>query len=641
MNKRMSKIFFAGIVILLFAFTSEKDKGSSPPMNPSSWKPSGDKIMTEWGEAITPDNVWKEYPRPQFVRGNWLNLNGLWDYSIISKTEPQPVTYQGKVLVPFCMESALSGVGKVVKPDDKIWYRRTFLIPEKWTGQKIILNFGAVDYETHVFVNKALVGSHKGGFDSFFFDIKDYLKPGENELVVVVSDPTCKGENPAGKQRHKHQGIWYSPVSGIWQTVWLEPVNDQLSLEELKVTSDIDKGEIAVENHTDDAMAGKEYGVKLTVSSKGKVIASALSPINSEIVIKIPSQHCWSPNDPFLYDLKAELYKLEIPKEDANKETAFDVLKTTGEPLDIVGSYFGKRKIALGTGKNNQPVMYLNNQPVFQNGVLDQGWWPDGFYTPPSEAAVLFEMNFLKDAGYNMLRKHVKVESARYYYNADKLGLLIWQDMPSAASRPTGGPTAQFSGREATRGIYKKASSSAQFELEYRNIISMLCNHPSIVTWVTFNEGWGQYDTGRLTDYVRGLDKTRLIDSASGWSLFDYGDIYDIHTYEGVPKSPEKMTNRAIVLGEYGGIKCIIKGHTWLPTVNDQDYKPILDKLEESYRKKFSEIIRQQQEIGISAAVYTQVSDIQGELSGLLTYDRKVIKIPAHVLKKIHEPILK
>ena len=637
----MNKFILAGVVISVLSIGWIIDNNASRQTGSEPWKPVGGKIMTQWGESVTPENVWKEYPRPQFIRNNWLNLNGLWDYAIISATVPQPNTFQGKVLVPFCMESALSGVGKLVRPEDKIWYRRTFSIPETWKGQKIVLNFGAVDYETHVFVNNALVGSHKGGYDSFFFDIKDFLKPGENELVVAVSDPTCKGENPAGKQRRKHQGSWYSPVSGIWQTVWLEPVNGELSLEELKITPDIDKGEIAFENHTDYAMSGKDYGVKLTVSSKGKVIASVLSPINFAVAIKIPSQHLWSPDDPFLYDLRAELYKLEMSKADASKEAVFDALKTKGEPLDVVDSYFGMRKIALGAGKNNQPVMYLNNQPLFQNGVLDQGWWPDGFYTPPAEEAILFELNFLKEAGYNMLRKHVKVEPARYYYHADRIGLLIWQDMPSAASRPTAGPTAQFSGRASSNDIFKKASSSAQFEFEYRNIISMLYNHPSIINWVTFNEGWGQYETVRLTDYVRGLDQTRLIDPASGWSRFDCGDVSDIHTYEGVPESPENVSNRAIVLGEYGGIKCTVKGHTWLPTIKDEDYKTILDKLEDGYRKKFDEIIRQKNVNGISAAVYTQTSDIQGELNGLFTYDRKVIKIPAKVLKKIHEPVLK
>ena len=602
--------------------------------------------MTQWGENLSPSKVWEEYPRPQFSRKRWRNLNGLWDYAIVSKSDPQPNSYQGKVLVPFCLESALSGVGKEVKPEDRIWYKRVFSIPDKWANQKIILNFGAVDYETYVFVNNALVGSHKGGYDSFFFNITDYLKPDENELVVAVYDPTCKEENPVGKQRHAHQGIWYSPVSGIWQTVWLEPVNSELSLEELKITPDIDKGEVAVETHTDYAMPGFEYGVRLTVSSEGNEISSALSPINSKVVLSIPSPHLWSPDEPFLYDLKAELYKLEVPhKEDAKKasndiEPALEERQVTGEPLDTVVSYFGMRKIALGAGKNSQPVMYLNNKPFFQNGILDQGWWPGGLYTPPSEEAVLFDLHFLKDAGFNLIRKHVKVEAARYYYDADRLGLLIWQDMPSAGSRPTGRATAQFAGRNSTRDIYKKAASSAQFEHEYRSIISMLYNHPSIISWVTFNEGWGQYDTERLTDYVRGLDKTRLIDSVSGWVLLDYGDVYDIHTYESSPKTPKSMTNRAIVLGEYGGIGCLVKGHTWQPTVKDQDYKPTLDRLADRYRERFAEIVRQKQEVGISAAVYTQTSDIQGELNGLLTYDRKLIKIPAKLLKEIHQPVL-
>lgn len=624
--------------------TTAQTTNNSHQKENEPWKPAGNRIMTKWGEAITPENVWAEYPRPQFSRNRWFNLNGLWDYAIVQKTDPEPNTYQGKILVPFCMESALSGVGKAVNPDNRIWYKRTFSIPSGWEGQKIMLNFGAADYETHVFVNDALVGSHKGGFDSFFFDITAYLKSGENKLVVSVYDPTTWEDIPTGKQRLVNGGIWYSPVSGIWQTVWLEPVSSELSLEELKITPDIDKGEVVVEAHTDLAIFGREYGIKLTVLSKGKEIAAVLSPINYEAVLKIPSQRLWSPDDPFLYDLRVELYKLEIPgKEETvkTKEPAFEDLKTIGQPLDVVNSYFGMRKISLGAGANNQPLMYLNNKPFFQNGTLDQGWWPDGLYTPPSEEAMVFDLHFLKNAGFNMLRKHVKVEPARYYYNADKLGLLIWQDMPSAASTPKGKRTAQFTGRDGTRDIFKKSASAAQFEHEYNNIISMLYNYPSIVCWVTFNEGWGQYETGRLTDYVRGLDKTRLINSVSGWTLLDFGDIYDIHTYEAIPKAPENMTNRAIVIGEYGGIGYAVKGHMWHADRKGWGYETYEtpEKLADAYHEKFREIIRQKQEVGISAAIYTQTTDVQGESNGLLTYDRKVIKIPVATLKKIHQPV--
>jgi len=644
------------LIIAIFLFSCSKSINKSTvtsvdeqkPTNnnsPLSWKPVGGRIMTTWGEAVRPENVLSEYPRPQFSRKNWLNLNGLWDYSITPKNEAAPNTYQGKILVPFCVESALSGVGKKVDPASRIWYKKTFTIPEKWNQQNIVLNFGAVDYETHVFVNDALVGSHKGGFDGFFFDITEYLKPGENTLVLSVYDPTTWEEIPTGKQRLINGGIWYSAVSGIWQTVWLEPVSPELFLEELKVTPNIDRGEVTVETHTNLAYYGNGYGVKLTVLSKGQEIVSILSPINHEAVLKIPSQHLWSPDDPFLYDLNIQLYKLEVPVKDEKqvkvKELAFEDIKTAGNPLDVVDSYFGMRKMALGKGINNQPVMYLNNKPLFQNGTLDQGWWPDGLHTPPSEEAMLFDLKFLKEAGFNMLRKHMKVEPARYYYNADKLGLLIWQDMPASGSTPKGTRTAQFTGPSGTRDIFKKASSAAQFELEYRRIIRMLYNHPSVVSWVTFNEGWGQYETGRLTEYVRGLDQTRLINSVSGWTLLDFGDVYDIHTYEAIPKAPKNMQNRAIVVGEYGGIGYAIKGHLWNINATGWGYQSYEDteKLTDAYRKKFTEIIRQKRELGISASVYTQTTDVQGESNGLLTYDRKVIKIPVNTLKKIHQPV--
>ena len=612
----------------------------------SAWKPAGDRIMTKWGEALTPGNVLKEYPRPQLAREQWLNLNGLWEYAILPKRDAEPANYQGEILVPFCVESALSGVGKTMTAGDKIWYKRKIDIPEQWAGKKIVLNFGAIDYESYIYINKAIAGSHKGGYDRFSLDITEYLKPGENELVIAASDPTNWEDIPAGKQRFKWGGIWYMPVSGIWQTVWLEPVSPDLSIEEIKITPDIDKGEIAVQVFTDNVLFGQDFGVRLTVTSKGKNILSAISPINKDIILKIPSQHLWSPEDPFLYDLKAEICKLEWPAKDEKDQSKVVVSaepKIVGQPLDVVNSYFGMRKIALGEGKNNQPLMYLKNKPYFQNGVLDQGWWPDGLYTAPSEEAMVFDMIFLKEAGFNMLRKHVKVEPDRYYYNADKLGLLIWQDMPSAASCPKGTRCGQFTGPGATTDLIKKSVAAGQFEQEYRNIITTLYNHPSIICWVNFNEGWGQYHTGRLTDYVRGLDKSRLVNAVSGWTLLDYGDIYDIHTYDAIPTAPQNSSNRAIVVGEYGGIGYPVKDHTWNVNAGGWGYQQYdnAEKLEEAYRTKFNEIIRQQKEVGISAAIYTQTTDVQGEVNGLLTYDRKVIKIPAIKLKQIHQPIIR
>jgi len=609
-------------------------------------KPSSDTILTKWGEEINPENVWQEYPRPQLERTEWLNLNGLWDYAVLPKAEAAPTTFQGKILVPFCVESVLSGVGKAVTPADRIWYRKAFTFPDKWAGQKILLNFGAIDYEAVVIVNHSIVGTHKGGYTRFSLDITDYLKQGSNELEVSVTDPTNWQDIPTGKQRIRSGGIWYSPVSGIWQTVWLEPINPRLSVGELKITPDIDKGEISVQVFTDDVLYGNEYGVRLTVTDNGKVVLSTIASVNKNIVLKIPSPRLWSPEDPFLYDLKAEICKLEWPKSDENKSRKEGTaqLKPTidGKPLDVVSSYFGMRKISLGKGKGNQPVIYLNNKQYFQNGVLDQGWWPDGLYTPPSEEAMVFDLHFLKDAGFNMLRKHVKVEPDRYYYNADKLGLLIWQDMPSATSQPKGQRTGQLAGRFDTTDLIKKSDNAGEFELEFRSIISQLYNHPSVISWVIFNEGWGQYETARLTDYVHGLDKSRLVNSVSGWVLLDYGDIYDIHTYDSIPTAPENQPNRAIVIGEYGGMAYAVKGHTWNSNAGGWGYQKYEspEKLKNAYREKFKEIARQQKEIGLSAAVYTQTTDVRGEVNGLLTYDRKVIKISAKDLMQIHREYL-
>lgn len=609
-------------------------------------KAAVDTIITKWGEEINPEKVWQEYPRPQLARNEWMNLNGLWDYAILPKTTPAPTTFQGKILVPFCVESALSGVKKAVTPADRIWYKRSFTFPDKWAGQKIVLHFGAIDHEAVVFVNKSIAGSHKGGYTRFSLDITDYLKPGNNELQVAVTDPTNWQDIPTGKQRIRNGGIWYDPVSGIWQTVWLEPVNPNLSIGEIKITPDIDKEEISVQVFTDNVLFGNEYGVRLTVKEKGKEILSTIAALNKNIVLKIPSPRLWSPEDPFLYDLKAEVVKLEWPKADENKSRTKGTVQAKpnidGQPLDMVNSYFGMRKISLARGKGNQTIIHLNNKKYFQNGVLDQGWWPDGLYTPPSEEAMVFDLHFLKDAGFNMLRKHVKVECDRYYYNADKLGLLIWQDMPSATPQFKGQRTGQLTGQSDTIDLVKKSDVAADFELEFRNIISQLYSHPSVVCWVIFNEGWGQYETGRLTDYVRGVDKSRLVNSVSGWMLLDYGDIYDIHSYDSIPLAPVNQPNRAIAVGEYGGIAYAVQGHTWNKNAGGWGYQQYdsAEKLKNAYRVKFNEIARQHKELGLSAAVYTQTTDVRGEVNGLLTYDRKVIKIPVKELRQIHRECL-
>src|SRR5262245_36160047 len=411
------------------------------------WKPAPVTLMTQWGEKVRPDNAWREYPRPQFVRERWQNLNGLWEYAITAKTAPAPTKYEGQILVPFALEAALSGVGKTLQPTERLWYRRSFTLPAEWKNQRLLLNFGAVDYEFALWVNGGLVGAHKGGFDSFTFDVTPFLRDGANELIVAVTDPSDTGEQPRGKQQLKPQGIWYTPVSGIWQTVWLEPVPATLYLAELRLTPDVDAGGLRVIGLTNEAVADDTYAIRLTASAEGKTVSSSIVRINREGFLKVPGARLWSPADPFLYDLKTELVRVKNPwpqpttadrkneprpRFGAKERELYANAQVEGEALDVVSSYFGMRKISIGSGGSGtvagQPAMLLNGKPVFQHGPLDQGWWPDGLHTPPSDAAMKWEIEWLRRSGFNMLRKHIKVEPARYYYHCDKLGMLLWQD---------------------------------------------------------------------------------------------------------------------------------------------------------------------------------------------------------------------
>ncbi len=623
-----------------------------------NWSPVPGRIMSSFGESVTPENAWQEYPRPQLQREQWLNLNGLWEYSILNRTAPCPTNYDGYVLVPFCLESSLSGVGSEISPDQRIWYRRNFTIPAQWEGKRVKLNFGAVDYEATIWINQALVGSHKGGFDSFSFDISDYLQKGENEILVSAWDPTNSAEIPTGKQRLSPQGIWYTPVSGIWQTVWLEPVDTNLAIAELKITPDIANSTVAIETFTDSIIGGDLYAVRLTVKKGGKTVGEAMSRINRKATIMIDSPELWSPGNPFLYNLEAALYKIEDPfarlREEAGENNfhmvrhgrseaeVYENARPIGAPIDTVTSYFGMRKISLGPGKRDgQPEMLLNNKPLFQNGTLDQGWWPDGLHTPPSDEAMVFELQYLKDSGFNMLRKHIKVEPARYYYHCDRLGILVWQDMPSSVSHPKGDASDQYVNSRSHDEMLKKPGSAVQHEHELRSMINGLYNHPSIVMWVIFNEGWGQYDTCRLNNWVKNLDPSRLTNSSSGWVLMDCGDVYDIHTYDTVPRVPPNRQHQAVVVGEYGGIGYAVEGHLWNPEMRNWGYQKYNSEAElvSAYRVKFNEVIRQAKDVGISGAIYTQTSDVEGEVNGLLTYDRKIKKIPAEELEKIHKEV--
>jgi beta-galactosidase/beta-glucuronidase len=607
-------------------------------------------LMTKWGKDVTPDNAWRSYPRPQLKRDRWLNLNGLWDYAIARDSAPQPARMDGQILVPYPVESKLSRVARKVTPDDRIWYRRSFTVPQDWAGEHVMLNFGAVDFAATIWVNGAVVGSHKGGFDTFGFDVTDYLKPGQNELVVQVADPTSAGTQPRGKQILDPSGIWYTAVSGIWQTVWLEPV-PKLHIDDVRATPDIDRGVVDVAVALS-GWANDTDAVKLTASAGGKVIASTIIRANRRATLAIPNARLWSPDDPYLYDLKAELVTVADPYagQEERDRKAYDARFTAGEdrtyaaariagtPRDMVDTYFAMRKISVGPGNvAGQPAMLLNNKPLFQNGTLDQGWWPDGLYTPPSEEAMKSDLVFLKKAGFNMLRKHIKVEPARYYYDADHLGILIWQDMPS------GGGEDQFVTGTSKSQAVLSSDAMAENQNELAAMIGDLRAFPSIVMWVVNNEGWGQYDSATLARYVKGMDPSRLVDADSGWLDVAPGasDVFDIHTYEDVPNTPTRQSARAIVIGEYGGIGMPIAGHIWRPGKKNWGYQVATG--EEDYlarfRRKMAGVIRAAREDGLSASIYTQTTDVEDEINGLLTYDRARAKASPEALSAIAAPL--
>ncbi|UZK67049.1 glycoside hydrolase family 2 protein [Sphingomonas sp. M1-B02] len=588
-------------------------------------------------------------------RDQWINLNGKWDYAIRPKAAGRPEAMDGQILVPFAVESKLSGVARKVSPDDRLWYRRSFEVPAAWNGQRVMLNFGAVDFEAHVMVNGAMVGSHRGGSDTFAFDVTEYLKPGQNELVVQVTDPTSDGAQPRGKQTLKPNSIWYTPVSGIWQTVWLEPVPD-LHIIDAKITPNIDAGTLAVDVALNRS-ASDEDAVRITASSAGRKISSVVVRGNRPASLSVPNARLWSPDDPFLYDLKIELVKVRNPMptmpDKSPHRTRGDMMlngreaqlytsaQVQGRARDTVDSYFAMRKSSIGPGTvTGQPPLLLNNKPVFQNGTLDQGWWPDGLLTPPSEEAIRFEIDFLKKAGFNMLRKHIKVEPAQYYYEADRMGILIWQDMPSGEEDES---LDQFIRPKSTSEAVMPQSVTDEFEYELLRMISDLRNHPSIVSWVVNNEGWGQYASTRLGKMVKDLDPSRVVNKVSGWlDTGDAGsDVFDIHTYEDVPNAPIYQPHRAIVLGEFGGIGLPVEGHLWFSDKRNWGYQAAKDKADYAarYKRKYDEVIRQARDLGLSAAVYTQTSDVEGEINGLLTYDREVSKIPIEDYNRMHAPL--
>lgn len=588
----------------LLRFERQAAAGESESSRPASaWKPVEGQLLTRWARQVTPDKAWEAYPRPQLVRPLWTNLNGLWDYAIRPKDEEAPQAYDGKILVPFPVESALSGVKKPVTPEQRLWYHRTFELPNAAQGQRWLLHFGAVDWHAQVWVNGRHVGEHRGGYDSFTFDVTDALQgSGSQQLTVSVWDPTDTGYQPRGKQVLEPRGIWYTAVTGIWQTVWLEPV-PEAHLRSLRLTPDVDRGELQIAADVAGMLPGLELAAEATMAGKR---VSAATSATGQLVLKIPQARLWSPEDPFLYGLTLSL-------------------RRNAEVVDRVDSYFGMRKIEMGKAEDGFNRLLLNGRPLFQFGPLDQGWWPDGLYTAPNDEALRSDVEITKRLGFNMIRKHVKVEPARWYYHCDQLGLLVWQDMPNGDKHIRG----------EDPDLVRSPESADNFRREYQALIDQHRNYPCVVVWVPFNEGWGQFDTNKVLAWTKQYDPTRLVDAPSGWTDRGEGDMRDLHSYPG-PDMPPPEEHRAAVLGEFGGLGLPVAGHLWWDKRN-WGYRTYQTR--EELQQQYESLIRKLRPLisrGLAAAVYTQTTDVEGEVNGLLTYDREVIKYDVERLAGLH-----
>lgn len=590
-------------------------KPSGTPVIKKVYRPASNNITTTWGDHINPDDVLSEYPRPQLVRNRWQNLNGLWQYAIREDCDPLPRVWDGDILVPFCLESSLSGVGKTLPYRHTLWYHRTFTIPRDWHGQNIVLNFGAVDWQARVYVNGTLAGSHTGGYTPFSIDITSYLNgDGEQTLELAVTDPSDRGYQPRGKQVADPNGIWYTSVSGIWQTVWLEPVSAN-HITAVKAIPDLAENVI----RTTVSTSGQSTASRLSITlwEQGKIIAETTAAAGEEVLIPVANPQLWSPDSPFLYDLRI-------------------TLTHNGRTMDQVASYTAMRSIGKVQDAHGIWRMTLNGKPVFQYGPLDQGWWPDGLYTAASDSALIFDIETAKQLGFNMIRKHVKVEPARWYYHCDRLGMLVWQDMPSGDVG--GNHWAQHTYTGGTDQP-RTAESVGNYYHEWQDIMDFCMSFPCVVVWVPFNEAWGQFDTEIVTDWTAKYDPSRLVNCASGGNFRRCGDILDLHNYP-APAMYLYDPDRVNVLGEYGGIGLPIEGHLW---GQNRNWGYIKFTTTDEVTAEYIKYARQLADFvpkGFSAAVYTQTSDVEGEVNGLLTYDRRLLKVNPDSVRAVNQYVI-
>ena len=577
-----------------------------------------DAMLTPWGEVLDREHPLPEYPRPQLRRQSYLNLNGIWEYAI-TKAPEKPALMQGEIIVPFSPEAPLSGVGHILQPDEYLWYRRTISLPEEFKQDcRVLLHFGAVDQCCTVWLNGEELGRHIGGYLPFTFELTDHLSSDPFTLELCVTDPTDTGFLSRGKQRLKHAGIWYTPQSGIWQTVWLEAV-PQNYLHSLRIAPQPEKNTVHFRLDADDPAHAD-----ITIHKDGIIIAAGESGTDGEALFSIPAEQLrlWSPEDPFLYDVTITL-----------------------AGGDTVESYFGMRSFGIGTDEKGLPRLLLNGKPYFQNGLLDQGYWSDGYYTAPCDDALIYDISKMKRLGFNMLRKHIKVEPLRWYYHCDRLGMLVWQDMINGGGRYSPFSIYVFSnlGLRVEDDRYRYFSRTdekgrAHYYEELGQMVDLLYNTVSLAMWVPFNEGWGQFDALKATEFIRERDNTRPIDHASGWYDQGGGDIKSIHWYfRPYHHRQPADERRPVCLTEYGGYNCAIPGHCW-GEGSEFGYKKIAGPAE--FNQAFCALMEQQilpaKEKGLAAAVYTQVSDVEGERNGLLTYDRRVCKADEAVFRAVN-----